>query len=72
MDGAILDDDVLSLAKMRLKGRMEPFTVGNVEVIVDGAHVAESVQAAIVEATKLKGAPPFALLVCTHPHHIST
>ena len=57
--------DAAALEAARLPGRMEARRVGDVEVVLDGAHVASSVEGAVGEARAARTGP-FAALVAVH------
>mmetsp|Transcript_1869 Transcript_1869/g.7004 ORF Transcript_1869/g.7004 Transcript_1869/m.7004 type:complete len:421 (-) Transcript_1869:3584-4846(-) len=50
LSGALINDDLRNRASKVLKGRMELFEYKGVPVVIDGAHVPESVKAAVSEA----------------------
>lgn len=57
--------DAAALEAARLPGRMEARRVGGVEVVLDGAHVASSVEGAVREASAARTGA-FAALVAVH------
>jgi len=50
LSGALINPDLRNRASRVLKGRMELFEYKGVPVVIDGAHVPESVRAAVSEA----------------------
>ncbi|MEM6671634.1 MAG: bifunctional folylpolyglutamate synthase/dihydrofolate synthase [Planctomycetota bacterium] len=56
----LLDDEAIRLA--RLPGRMETFDCGGVAAVIDGAHVPESLERALAEATRDHAGPSAAVI----------
>ncbi len=63
IDAQLLDDAAIQAA--RLPGRMEWLDAGGVPVLLDGAHVPESLERALAEA-RARESGPFAAVVALH------